>query len=59
MHRIVQVMLWLLRKANANVPLHSGHPVQFHVITSPKTFRKRIVLNLKLRYLKKIGKEAS
>lgn len=34
------------------LPLHSGHPVQLHIIASTKPFSKRVVFNLQLRYLK-------
>lgn len=34
------------------VPLHSGHPVQLHVVASTKTFCKGIVLDLQLGYLR-------
>lgn len=41
------------------LPLHPGHPVQFHVVTPAKTFRKGIVLNLQLGYLKQQGKKST
>lgn len=30
------------------LPLHSGHPVQFHIITSSEAFCEGVVLNLQL-----------
>lgn len=42
----------ILKTSYVKLPLHSGHSVQLHVITSTKAFCKRIVLNLQLGYLK-------
>lgn len=34
-----------------HLPLHSGHPVQFHVIATTETLCKWVVLDLQLGYL--------